>query len=547
MKKVFVSVCVLAFICMSLIAEEAPETDVKRKVLIPAFDAMDIDFMNIGFGVELGVKEESFYNANNIRMDFVTSHFSLVADLAMANDQKYAPSRVMIPAGSFMGHYFFMNEGGLNFNLWNFSADLGRFRIYDVVDSPYSLFINSLGHSTNTLNIKYDGPRFLYQTQWIEMNSRNSVSSPVWNEYHWRKENQPDGLAGPIDYDDLHSPDDDNIKDIGFPDRGANYKIYAVKVKDWRLGFLDAAVYTGRSFDLEYFLNPIPQYFIQYVKVTPGRPWTTDSNENNMFGLFWDIDKKDLWSAYAQVLVDDFSLEFLKFLYDGFADNPWKAAWALGGRLHTPYGRFGFHHGGALKYTFEPVGSPEGRYSGDDVRTAYGYTYYPEAQYYDDESTGDLVSILIEDNMIGYKHGENNIAFQVDYQNKFSGFLVTSELEFSLTGNSSLANPWQDYTARSKIPSGERGTRLLDDAELEKRLEFRVNASRHIGPWGFYAAAALGGIFNKLKLKPADITMNSSPDSDSGVADSIMIWKASQDHEFIFRFSIGVRYTLGVL
>jgi hypothetical protein len=476
----------------------------EKKLLIPPGDTFDIDHMDIDFGVELGVKDETFFNANNIRMDFATNHLNLVADLSMSNDQKFAPVRAMLPSGNFLGYYFLMNEGGLKFNLWNFNLDAGRFRLYDVVDSPYSLFLNSLGHSSNTLSLKYEGPRFIYQTRWIELNSRNSVSSPAWNEYHWRIEN-----GKPLGRQITPEPDPLNPRipeEFGFPDRGANYKIYAVKVKDWRLGFLDAAVYTQRSFDLEYFLNPIPQYFIQYVKGTPGRPWTTDSNENNMFGLFWDIDKKNQWSAYAQVLVDDFSLEFLQFLYSAFPDNPWKAAWALGGRVQTPIGRFGLHHGGALKYTFEPIGSPEGRYSGDDARTAYGYTYYPEARYYDDESGGEPVSILIEDNMLGYKYGENNIAFQADYQNRFYGFLVTSELELSLTGNSSLANPWQDYTARSKIPDGKRGTRLLDDDLIEKRLEFRVNVSRNIiGPWGFYAAAVVGGRFNKLNLEMPDV------------------------------------------
>jgi hypothetical protein len=382
----------------------------------------------------------------------------------------------------------------------------------------------------------------MYQTRWIELNSRNSVSSPAWNEYHWRRqqgEQLPNiGSNTPADYGKLTS--------FGFPDRGANYKIYALKFDDWRIGFLDAAVYTGRSFDFEYLLNPIPQYFIQYVKGTPGRPWTTDSNENNLIGFFWDMNRPEAWDAYAQVLVDDFSLGFLKWLYDGFSNNPWKAAWALGGRIHTRYGRFGFHHGGAFKYTFEPIGSPEEAYAGDDARSAYGYTWFPETRYFDDEAGGSPVSILIEDNMLGYKHGENNIAFQVDYQNTFAGFLVNAELEFSLTGSSSPANPWQDYTARSYLyTDGKAGTRLLDDGQLEKRLELRGAISWRYGPWSFFGALATGGVFNKLQLaEPSHYSMNQ--DTASGVADTILIWKASSKHEFIFRISVGVRYTFDV-
>jgi hypothetical protein len=439
-----------------------------------------------------------------------------------------------------------MNEGGLRFTLGNFFLEGGRFRLYDIVDSPYSLFLNSLGHSGNTVSFKYESPRFIYQTRWIELNARSGVGSPAWNEYYYRLQpgealpNQKNPL-----YDSSNIPSNryDSLTTLGFPDRGANYKIYALKIDDWRLGFLDAAVYTGRSFDFEYLLSPIPQYFIQYVKGTPGRPWATDSNENNLIGLFWDIDRPGQWSAYAQLLIDDFSLGFLKWAYDGFSDNPWKAAWALGGRVHTPIGRFGFHHALALKYTFEPIGSPEGNIAGDDARSAYGYTWYPETRYYDDESGGNLVSLLIQDNMLGYKYGENNIAFQVDYQNRFSVFLVNAELEVSLTGNSSPANPWQQYPSRADLYRGDgEGSHLLDDGAFETRLELRGNMSWKYGPWTFFAAMAIGGLFNKLEL----VKFETPHDQYAGVGDTIHIWRPSDDNELIFRVSVGVKFTFNI-
>jgi hypothetical protein len=267
MKKYRFFPVVLLFLGISLVAqesEEPPKESLLSKILSPQrlhppTDIFDIDYMNLDIGVEFGDEDKSFFNANNLRLDFASKHFSLIADLSMSNDQKFAPARVMIPKGN-IGYYFLMNEGGLRFNLWNFSLEAGRFRLYDIVDSPYSLFINSLGHSSNTLNLKYEGPRFIYETRWLELNSRNSVSSPAWNEYHQRLEAGAANLPVNSGFDPSTAAPPYNL---GFPDRGANYKIYAVKVRDWRLGFLDAAVYTGRSFDLEYFLNPIPQYFIQ--------------------------------------------------------------------------------------------------------------------------------------------------------------------------------------------------------------------------------------------------------------------------------------------
>ncbi|MDR2110020.1 MAG: hypothetical protein LBP32_01790 [Spirochaetaceae bacterium] len=494
------------------------------------------DRLDITFGLGLGFIGKHFYFDGVIRMDYDVGPFTLVADLSTSNDQKYAPARVMNPSGNLGGLYFMLEEGGASYHWKGLNLQAGRFRLYDIVDSPYSLYINSLGHASNTLNFRYESARFIYDTRWVELNSRSEISTPGWDEYHRAREQ---GILG------TGIPPDPGIPPgtLGFPDRGMNYKIYALKVRDSRFGFLDATVYTERSFDLEYFLNPIPQYFIQYVKGTPGRPWTTDSNENNMIGFFWDT-KNPVWTAYTQILVDDFSLRFIS---DYFSDNPWKAAWALGGGIQTRIGRFGFHHGGAFKYTFEPITSPiGGRYDGDIAKTAYGYTYYPETRYYDDENDKKVVSILIEDNMLGYKHGENNIAFQVDYQNTFYKILLNAELEFVLAGNNSPANPWQDYTHRSDMPPGKRGTKILDEGPLEKHIELRLNLSHRRGPWTFLAATALGGRFNRLTLMPAVIPKGVKPE-DQSAADHIYIWKTSGEHEFIFRISIGAKYTLSVL
>jgi hypothetical protein len=544
MKKIYCLALLLLCSFSFLAAQETNEDD-PPPPLVPPVSGED-DRLDFDFGANLGFKEKIFYNQNIIRMDYAAGSLSLAADLSMSNDQKYAPNRALLPRGDFLGYYFFMNEGGVSYSRGPFSLQGGRFRLYDIVDSPYSLFVNSLGHSANTLNLNIETSRFFYQTRWIEATARNKVSSPGWNEYHRRKTGNPD------DFLEVPEPNPPNttsdIQDFGFPDRGLNYKIYGLKIADWRLGFLDAAVYTNRSFDLEYFLNPIPQYFIQYVKGTPGRPWSTASNENNLIGLFWDMDKP-LWNAYAQVLVDDFSLGFLRFLYDGFDPNPWKAAWALGGRIQTSYGRFGLHHGGALKYTFAPIGTDgSGRYKYDSAATAYGYTYYPETRYFNDESGGETVSILIQDNMIGYKYGENNIAFQADYQNSFYKFRVYAELEFALLGNNSPANPWHDYDTRSNLYNDKTGSSLLDDGAIEKLLELRVNVSRKLGrSWTLFSAIALGGRFNKLALVPAERDQYTGGQGERSIDNDIWIWKASDDHEFIFRFSIGAKYTLGVL
>ena len=502
------------------------------------------EYLNFDFGFDIGY-DDVFWIGLGLKLDYTAGPFKLVADIIFKNDQKYRPAAVMLPSGSLGGFYFMLNEGGLSYTKDALHFAVGRFRNYDEIDSPYTLFLNSNGISANTLKFRWESSHFIYQTQWIGLNWSNSVSSPAWNEYARRRQNGSDWLT-PVDPN--YGPGTDGL-DYGFPDRGVNYKIYGLKVNDWRLGFLDAAVYSRRPFDLEYFLSPIPMYFTQYFRTTAGRPWATEANDNCMMGLFWDV-KKPGWDAYAQALVDDFSLGFMRWFYHGFSRNPWKAAWALGGRIQTPIGRFGLHHGGALKYTFEPIGTDgHGRFINDSAASAYGYTYYPETRYYDGNN---IVSLLIEDMMVGYKHGQNNLAFQADYRNTFSGFAVNAELELVLAGNNSPANPWHDYDSRSFMyrdniggSAGGYGSQLFNDGQIEKKLELRVNVSRRFGPMLLYSALAIGGRFNKLELRPAEI----DPNSDSGrtVDDDIWIWKATDSHELIIRFSIGFRYSIPVI
>ncbi|MDR2072611.1 MAG: hypothetical protein LBP60_04160 [Spirochaetaceae bacterium] len=533
--------------------EPLPEQEIQtyqRKPLISNDNLIfgQPEFLDLGIGMDAGY-EKSFWLGMDLLMNYTAGPFGLTANLVLKNDQKYAPAAVMLPSGNLWGFYFLLNEGGLSYSKDPLYIQAGRFRNYDEVDSPYSLFLNSTGISANTLKLRWESEHFIYQTQWIELNRDSGISSPAWNEYDARNKHGKDWIAannGGASY--LGDPaDTGGLSGYGFPDRGVNYKIYAFKGADWRIGFLDAAVYTGRAFDLEYYLNPIPQYFIQYFKTTAGRPWATQSNENNLLGLFWEV-KRDAWSVYAQGLMDDFGLGFLRFLYKGFSQNPWKAAWALGGRLNTPYGRFGFHHGGALKYTFEPIGpNGSGKYKNDSAATAYGYTYYPETRYYNDDET---VSLIIQDYMVGYKHGENNLAFQLDYQNTFYDFLLTAELELLLAGNNSPANPWHDYNERTSMyDDGRYGSQLFNDGQIEKRLELRLNLSRQFGPLSAYAAMAIGGRFNRLELKPAGWDPFNPPGNNEArtVDNDIWIWKASEHHEFIFRFSVGFRYLFPVM
>jgi len=501
---------------------------------------------NLDLGISLFTGfDDVFWMSLGFRLDYAAGPFKLTADITFINDQKYAPAAVMLPSGNLGGFYFMLNEGGLSYDKKPVLLQAGRYKNYDEIDSPYSLFLNSSGIPANTLKFRWESNHFIYQTQWIELNWNNGVSSPAWNEYQRRK-NKNDFTKPALDNSGKpYEPYDTKGIAYGFPDRGASLKVYGIKVNDWRIGFLDAAVYSGRPIDLEYLVSPIPTYFTQYFKATAGRPWATETNDNTMIGLFWDI-KKSEWDVYAQVLVDDFSLGFLKFIYDGFSPNPWKSAWALGGRIQTSIGRFGFHHGGALKYTFEPIDTNDsGRYPRDAAATAYGYAYYPETRYFDGN---ERVELLIQDSMLGYKYGQNNLAFQVDYQNSFFGFLVTAELELVLAGNNSPANPWHDYEVRASMyEDGKYNSQLFNDGQIEKNLEFRLNVSKRFGQLAAFAAFAIGGRFNRLELSPPDKDVHVPASAGRTIDDEIYIWKASNHHELVFRFSLGCKYSIPIL
>lgn len=246
-----------------------------------------------------------------------------------------------------------------------------------------------------------------------------------------------------------------------------------------RLGLQDSAVYTDRAFDEEYFFSPIPHILTQMSRYA-GKPWSEDSNDNSLTGLFFDW-RKPLFYIYAQWLIDDLSADFLipEFLRDEFGGErriPQKWAWSLGGYYDFAFGRLGFYHAGATKYTFEATHN--------DLSFPYEYTYYPSAEY--ELKDGTPMTLEYVENYIGYNYGENNIAFLVEYANTFAGVQFGANLEYVISGSKSPANPWHEDTEAGDY------TLLLDDAVLEHTLSARVRASWSWRKWTFYSKLRLG-------------------------------------------------------
>ena len=169
------------------------------------------------------------------------------------------------------GRYFTINNGGVLLDFDTLALQAGRFVHTDLVDTPYSLFVSSIPLPALLVEASLRLGPFLYQSRWIRL-TRNSRE--------------------------------------GWPDRGANYKVFAFQAGDFRFGLQDSAVYFDRVFDEEYFLSPVPHIITQIVTKGRGKPWSEAANDNSIMGLFVEWQRPRSY-AYAQWLVDDISLDFL--------------------------------------------------------------------------------------------------------------------------------------------------------------------------------------------------------------------------------------------
>lgn len=468
--------------------------------------------------------ETGLSNLAEIDFGFTSGQFDLSAVLFINNDGKYLPLESNQAGGTFFDYYAFMKSGGI---AWRpdpaISLKFGRLEHRDQLDGPYSLFVSSAAPSALMGQLRYENDYFFYESRWVELNSRSSM----YTEAYYKEPN----YLNPLDPDSgpLHLNDPLGESNGPFPDRGANVKAYGFKFGNgMRFGFQDAAIYTGRSFDFEYLINPIPQYFIQYVKKTDGRPWATGDNENNLIGAFWDWQVNDRLKLDAQFLMDDFNVYFL-----GIGKwNPWKAAWAASAKVGTDVGTFGFYHAGALKYTFQPTR--------DNMDEAYSYTYYPDSRF---KIGSEYAAIPLSDLMFGYKHGENNIAFMADYSGQVLGMDLYSSLEFVLSGSKSPTNAWHDATWHNYD-----GSHLLDESVLEKLFLLSASAKKRLGNFYLYGNLALGVAVNALELvQPTPVVDSRGKLGDKAINKYSYIWKPGDDTRLIYGVSFGARYNIPVM
>ncbi|TVR04531.1 MAG: hypothetical protein EA403_04830 [Spirochaetaceae bacterium] len=515
--------CMVFIVC-------AGTTVAAEDVLEPRPPVFDVEPTIWEFGVYTGghITDKDIFHELGLAGVYNTKLFRMSFDFAARNDDKY----VSAEPNTMLGYKFDFREGMVQLNLTPVTLTGGRVQHRDEVATPYSLFISSWAPASIILEIAYEDRFFFYRSRWIELtrNSRNFQQRiPVygWEDSDGNPEQDPPfwtpGSSGPVEgywWQPL--------------DRGANYKVYGVRLGDWRFGFQESVVYINQSFYPEFFLSPLPMYFTQLFNTEGDFPWVQRDDENSHMGFFVDVVKPD-WTAYFQFILGDMNLNFLA---EEDRSHPQKWGWSLGGTRDTPVGRFGFYHAGATKYLFAATSVAADNYS----TKRYEYAYWPAVEF---PYKGTTNPIDYRDNYIGYLYGENNLAFMFTHEAQVNQWWVDSMAEFVVSGSKSPANPWHElrgHPGRFGNSNAPHYIHLLNESPLEWTFRLGTTVSRSFGPWDLTAKGMLGAVFNELELR----AVPDEPPFDEQSKPEPRLYKPGDQNRLLFDFFLGVRYNFGI-
>jgi len=363
----------------------------------------------------------------------------------------------------FTGDFAFdIQNAGFGYQAGSLELYLGKLPLHDEVDSPYSLFLRGDNPSAMTGGFRYESGNFSFTNRWVGLDLNTTT-----NLY---RENPASNI---------------------YRDRGGVLRSYAYRFGNLRLGFQDATLFTDAYFSVDVFALPAISYFVQYVLFNNYRPGARSGNMNTLMGFFGDYQGEG-WKVYGQILVDDFNVNQIINPTSSW-QNPDKIAWSLGGKINTPMGHFSLHTAGATRYTFESWA--------DEY---YSYTLHPSSAVVSSESS--LVLVPIEDQMLGYIHGENNIAFLAVWNTMLGITSMEAAVEYVLSGQKAPTNPWhngEDFIAL--------GTQFLNDPVLESKITLALRANRQFGSFSLFAQGSLGYVANRSNPLYPGITPGHDP------------------------------------
>jgi len=548
MKSIAPVILILMLIPAALWAEDAAAQDAQNDEYL-AFEFFFSGTTQQKYEMLEGQRtHKSFYDTTRALLDYRYSDFSLFVDWAMIDDERYDPSEVYM-----LGRYLYVNDAHVAYDTERFSVKAGRSTQQDIIDSPYSLFVNSEPIPSVQIETKYKGDYFFYTNRWVNLNHNaeqtyfgSGLESPFWG-YEQEIDVDVDGApqTGYIYPYRLEYPDG-----IPWVDRGAHFHIYGLNLGEWRFGFQESAVTFGESFSPEFFLSPMIMYFTQLVIDDGAKPWLEYANSKHFIGFFLDRENDEGYFA-SQILIDDINGDILPGVEN---KNQNRLAWSLGGYRNFNFGRIGLFHAGATKDTFgstyastydDDTDYPNreyDEYSGDDIPLYYSYhpypyTYYPAVQYQLEDGTP--MPIDYTQNYIGYKYGENNLSFMLDYTNAFplksgDSLGIYGSLEWVLNGAKSPVNAWHEYDRWTHIPNP---TQVLEGT-VEHIVSLRTRVDRPVRIFGtafsVFADLEAGMAFNAMGLEPAR--------DDRADQEAWLYRPRAGVNEPLFELSIGMGY-----
>ena len=451
------------------------------KKLIVVVTLMYCSLLSYGINTNLGLKLEFGEETHNeIKIGFEHKKGNFLADMSATflNDDKYQ----MDQWKDSFDYYYIIDKSYIGYSFSDgLSVKVGRIIQEDDVKTPYSLMVSSKKSSASGAEISYEDDKFFYKSRWFKLNENSA---------------------------------------FGFPDRGGNYKVYGFKYKNWRVAYQDAVLYVGDTYEAEYFFSPAPVYLVNEITEHSSTPWEEDTNRQALMGCFVDKTEDNSY-FYLQLLVDDMNANRVANPDD--PQNPDKIAWSIGYKKEFSFGKLGFYHAGATKFTFEPYGGEDG--DGNSTDTRYGYTYFPDNEY-------DGKGIDYEENYIGYKYGEDNMAFLVDYEVDYKEYNIINSFEVIFNGAKSPNNPWQEYKDYKKVAEG---TKLLGNGPIEKKILYSIDVKKEIKKdLEIMAELEVGRVIHKMELVDVEEELRDENNK-------IKIFRPSNENSNLFKFGVGIK------
>jgi hypothetical protein len=457
-----------------------------------------------------GTAWAGFYDLGRVDLGFSSEFLDLGFAFHVTNDGKYDFTDFWME--DIGNQYFMLDEGYTRLRAGRLLFEGGFLRALSSLDTPYDVFLNANGHSSPGMLLAYKGSRFEYESRWIGVNIRSQYTYGYGD------------AAKAAEY---------------WRDKGVNYRMIAVHLGDWRIGYQESTVYLDRVFDPLYFLSPMPSILSNTILTQGHNPWVAQGNDNSLMGLFAEYRSGPAY-AVAQLLIDDINLNFL--LPEGSplasSTNLTKLAWSLGGTYRLAGGTVGFWHGGATAHTYAavyPGYDPSIDYPYDANTLPYEYTWYPV-------SVWEGHAIDLRDSSIGFPWGENALAFRLTYDTEILqrypwGFGFLASLEYVINGSKSPDNPWHEYTRHSDIPQRIQLFNVGGDEVLEHRITLHVGATKELGDFELKLAFDVGGVINGLE--PYVWPVGSNWDLRN---EPLMLRPVKGNNRFLFVVHFGARY-----